>query len=80
MNYLRKGSAIHTKSLWVFGKARWLVGIILSLLVFAWGLPQVKGALNAISAPAFPVPGLHLMVQRVPPVVAANVSARVIGG
>ena len=49
----------------------WVPWIILSLLVFAWGLPQVKGALNAISAPAFPVPGLHLMVQRVPPVVAA---------
>ena len=31
----------------------------------------MKGVLNAISAPAFPVPGLHLLVQRMPPVVAA---------
>ncbi|MFP5355642.1 MAG: L-lactate permease [Gemmatimonadota bacterium] len=49
----------------------WVPWIILSVLVFVWGLPQVKGALNAISAPAFPVPGLHLMVERIPPVVAA---------
>jgi lactate permease len=49
----------------------WVPWIILSVLVFAWGLPQVKEALNAISAPTFAVPGLHLMVQRVPPVVAA---------
>lgn len=49
----------------------WMPWIILSVLVFLWGLPQVKGALNALSAPAFPVPSLHLVVQRVPPVVAA---------
>ena len=44
---------------------------ILSIVVFAWGLPQVKGALNALSAPSIQVPGLHLMVQRVAPVVPA---------
>jgi lactate permease len=49
----------------------WVPWLILSVLVFVWGLPQVKGALNALSAPSFPVPALHLMVQRVPPVVAA---------
>jgi len=49
----------------------WVPWIVLSVLVFLWGLPQVKGFLNAISAPAFPVPGLHQLVQRVPPVVAA---------
>jgi lactate permease len=49
----------------------WVPWIVLSVLVFLWGLPQVKGALNAISAPAFQVPALHLMVQRVPPVVPA---------
>lgn len=54
------------------GSARaWGPWVILSVLVFAWGLPPVKGGLNAISAPAFPVPGLHLLVQRMPPVVAA---------
>ncbi|MBV9880095.1 MAG: L-lactate permease [Gemmatirosa sp.] len=45
--------------------------VVLSVLVFAWGVPQVKGALNAISAPAFPVPGLDKLVLRGPPVVKA---------
>ncbi|MFN8670109.1 MAG: L-lactate permease [Gemmatimonadaceae bacterium] len=47
----------------------WVPWIVLSVLVFLWGLPQVKAFLNGISAPAFPVPGLHQLVQRVPPVV-----------
>lgn len=52
----------------------WRPWVILSVLVFLWGLPQVKGALNALSAPSMPVPGLHLLVQRVPPVVATAAS------
>jgi len=52
----------------------WLPWIILSVVVFLWGLPQVKSALNGLSAPAFPIPGLHLQVQRVPPVVPAPVA------
>jgi len=47
----------------------WLPWVVLSVLVFAWGLPQVKGVLNEISAPSFPVPGLHMLVGRTPPVV-----------
>jgi len=43
--------------------------VILSLLVFAWGLPQVKAMLNALSAPKLAVPGLDKAVFRVPPVV-----------
>jgi lactate permease len=43
---------------------------MLTVLVFLWGTPQVKAALNGISAPKFPVAGLHNLVQRVPPVVA----------
>jgi lactate permease len=45
--------------------------IVLSVLVFLWGLPQVKKVLNGISAPTFAVPGLDKAVLRVPPVVAA---------
>lgn len=45
--------------------------LILSALVFLWGLPAVKTALNGISTFSFPVPGLHHAVQRTPPVVAA---------
>lgn len=43
---------------------------ILVVIVFAWGTPQVKGFLNGISAPSFPMPGLDKLVLRVPPVVA----------
>jgi lactate permease len=37
--------------------------------VFAWGLPVIKTALNGWFAPSFNMPGLHQLVQRVPPVV-----------
>lgn len=45
--------------------------IILSIVVFVWGLPQVKGFLDSIAAPKIPVYGLNKLVLRVPPVVAA---------
>jgi lactate permease len=48
----------------------WTPWVILSVLVFLWGLPQVKAALDGISIMRFPVPELHNLVQRVPPVVA----------
>jgi lactate permease len=38
--------------------------------VFLWGIPQIKAVLNGISAPQLPVPGLHNLVERAPPVVA----------
>ena len=47
----------------------WVPWLVLSVLVFLWGLPTVKIALDKISAPKFPVVGLHQMIQRVPPVV-----------
>jgi lactate permease len=47
----------------------WTPWAILSVLVFLWGLPQVKALLNEISAPKFPIDGLHNMVLRMPPVV-----------
>src|SRR6266581_641157 len=49
----------------------WLPWIILSVVVFVWGLPQTKALLDGISVLRFPVPGLHNLVERVPPVVAA---------
>jgi lactate permease len=49
----------------------WTPWIILSLLVFLWGLPQTKAWLDGLSVVRWPVPGLHNLVQRVPPVVAA---------
>ena len=47
----------------------WLPWIVLSVFVFIWGLPPVKNALNGIFAPAFPIDGLHQLIEKVPPVV-----------
>jgi lactate permease len=49
----------------------WLPWMILSVVVFAWGLPQVAAAMDAHSTVKFVVAGLHNVVQRVPPVVSA---------
>ena len=47
----------------------WVPFVILSVLVFIWGLPQVKTYLDGISIVKIPVAGLHNLIQRVPPVV-----------
>ena len=52
----------------------WLPWIFLTGFVFIWGINPVKDQLNAWYAPQLPVPGLHLAVQRVPPVVPAGSS------
>jgi lactate permease len=44
--------------------------IVLVVVVFAWGTPQLKGFLNHLSAPTISMPGLDKLVLRVPPVVA----------
>ena len=44
--------------------------VILTVIVFAWGTPQMKTFLNHISAPNIPIAGLDKMVLRMPPVVA----------
>jgi lactate permease len=64
----RAARGIHGHSPTLVAKA-WVPWLVLSIVVFAWGLPTIKTALDKISAPKFPVAGLHLMVQRVPPVV-----------
>jgi lactate permease len=50
----------------------WLPWILLTVFVFLGSLPKVKTELNALLAPKVPVPGLHLKVEKVPPVVAAR--------
>ena len=49
----------------------WTPWVILSLFVFAWGLPPVKAWLNSLYAPAFPIAGLHNLIEKMPPVVRA---------
>lgn len=45
----------------------WLPWLLLCALVFLWGLPFVKSALNQLFSPAYAVPWLHLAVQKMPP-------------
>jgi len=47
----------------------WLPWLILSLVVFLWGLPQFAALINNATTVNIPVAGLHNFVQRVPPVV-----------
>ena len=48
----------------------WVPWILLSVLVFIWGVPQVKQQLDALSAPKFEMPRLHNTTVRTFPVVA----------
>ncbi|MEK7676268.1 MAG: L-lactate permease [Verrucomicrobiota bacterium] len=46
----------------------WTPWLLLSMVVFIWGLPVVKAFLNGISVLSFPVANLDQVVFRVPPV------------
>jgi lactate permease len=47
----------------------WVPWILLTVLVFLWGLPQTKSALS-VGSVTLEVPGLHNVISRAPPVVA----------
>lgn len=47
----------------------WTPWVILTVFVFAWGLPATKAALNGLFAPKFTIEGLHKLVEKVAPVV-----------
>jgi len=47
----------------------WTPWVILSILVFVWGIPQVKSFLDSLSIIRIPVPGVDKLINRVPPVV-----------
>jgi lactate permease len=47
----------------------WAPWMVLSVLVFIWGIPAVKKQLDTLSAPSLPIPALHQQVLRAPPVV-----------
>ena len=49
----------------------WIPWAILSVVVFVWGIPQVKETLDAHTVIKISVPHLDKLVMRVPPVVAA---------
>jgi lactate permease len=48
----------------------WLPWLILTVFVFAWGVPEVKKALDGLSILKFPFENLHNQIQKMPPVVA----------
>jgi lactate permease len=48
----------------------WMPWVVLSVIVFAWGLPQFSQWMSAHTTRTFQVAGLHNFIQRVPPVVA----------
>jgi len=56
-----------------FGSAfmGWMPWIVLSVLVFIWGLPVVKTWLNGIHNPTWEWYGLHNLVNKAPPVAKA---------
>src|SRR6266516_3681377 len=47
----------------------WMPFAILSVFVFLWGLPSIKGAINRATTPIWNVPLLHNAVTRAAPVV-----------
>ena len=49
----------------------WVPWLILSVLVFVWGLPQWKQLMDGIFVAKFPVTIIHNLIERVPPVVPA---------
>ena len=46
----------------------WMPWIILSVIVFIWGTVTVKTWLNGISSPKWPMPNLHNLVLKAPPI------------
>jgi lactate permease len=51
-------------------RAAWTPWILLSLLVFIWGVPLIKTTLDKLSSPSFRIAGLHNVVVRTSPVVS----------
>jgi lactate permease len=62
-------SVVHSHAREAVLKA-WLPWLILSVLVFLWGIPQWKKLLDAISVFKYDWPALHKVVQKMPPVAA----------
>ncbi len=51
-------------------KWAWVPWGVLSIVVAIWGMQAFKNVVNPIFTWNYPVPGLHLLIQKVPPVVA----------
>jgi lactate permease len=62
--------AAHEKPTAAAAWKAWMPWIILSVVVFIWGTVTMKNYLNGVSAPKFPVPNLHNLVLKAPPIAA----------
>jgi len=60
--------AAHEKPTAAAAWKAWMPWIILSVIVFIWGTVTMKTWLNGISAPKWPVPNLHNLVLKAPPI------------
>ena len=56
----------------------WLPWLILSAIIFVWGIPQVKAFLDGLFSLKIPVPGVDKLISRVPPVVPAATPERAV--
>jgi len=54
----------------------WVPWLLLSIIVFVWGVPAVKQGMNAFSEPLFKVRYLHNAIVRSPPVVPPPTSEK----
>jgi lactate permease len=61
------GTVVHSHSREAVLKA-WLPWLILSVLVFLWGIPEWKKMLDGLSVFKYDWPALHKVVQKMPPV------------
>jgi len=56
----------------------WLPWVVLSLVVFLWGLPRVRSFLDGIFSPQVALPALDGLILRMPPVVALPTAERAV--
>ncbi len=56
----------------------WLPWLVLSAVIFVWGIPQVKSFLDGLFSLKIPVPGLDRLISRMPPVVPAPAPERAV--
>lgn len=65
----REARGRHDHSRAIVFKA-WVPWLVLSVLVFIWGIPQFKAFLDGISVFKIPLPGVDKLINRMPPVVS----------
>ena len=50
----------------------WVPWMILTLFIVLWAVPSLRARLDRLASPRFAAPGLHQVVQRVPPAAPLN--------